>query len=94
MIAKNKIAELVKAGIREILPAAKISRVDVQDDIDSLGERPTLAIIVVFAKRPALKGEDFFYLRRAVEEQLTAAGEHRYPFMRYIDAKELRGTVS
>jgi hypothetical protein len=93
-ITKSQIADLVKAGVHEVLPHAKISRVKVEEDLDSSGERPILAIMVIFSKLPPLKGENFFSLHEAVENRLASVGEMRYPLLRYVEEKELRGAVS
>ncbi len=94
MLADREISEIVKAGVGEVLPSAKILRVDVQDNIDSADEQPSLAIVVIFSKRPTLRGEDFLSLHEAIQERLIDAGEARYPFLRYVGEKELRGAVS
>ncbi len=91
---KDEIAGLVKAGVQEVLPRAKISEVTVEEDIDSAAGQPTLAIMVVFSKLPTMKGGDYFSLHEAVERRLTAIGETRYPYLRYVGEKELRSAVS
>lgn len=94
MIPNDQIAEIVKAGVHDVIPSAKISLVDVQEDIDSTDERPALVIMVVFSKRQKLKGEDFFSLHQAIQHRLLHAGETRYPLLRYVGEKELRAAVS
>ena len=94
MISNEQIAELVKAGVKDVIPSAKVSRVDVQEDIDSSDEHPSLVILVVFSKRPPLRGEDFFSLHQAIQNHLLRAGEIRYPLLRYVGEKELRAAVS
>ena len=96
MIPNDQIAEIVKAGVHDVMPSAKISQVDVQEDIDGTDERPTLIIMVVFSNRHkvTLKGEDFFSLHQAIQHRLVHAGETRYPLLRYVGEKELRAAVS
>ena len=74
MLTKKRISDIVKAGIQDMLPNAPVSRIDVQDELDSLGE-PSLAILVVFSKRPPFKGEDFFSLREAIQKRLQMSGK-------------------
>ena len=94
MLPNDQIAEIVKAGVQDVIPPAKISRVDVQEDLDGSDEHPALVIMVVFWKRPTLKGEDFFSLHQAIRHRLLGAGETRYPLLRYVGEKELRAAVS
>jgi hypothetical protein len=96
MLTDREISEIAKAGVHEVLPSAKILRVDVEEDIDSTDEHPSLSMVVVFAKKQtvSISGKDFLSLHEAIQRRLLDAGESRYPFLRYVGEKEVRSAVS
>lgn len=93
-LTKKQISEIVKSGVRAVLPKAQISRVQVNNDPFSLDEEPSFMILVIFSKHPKLAGEDLFALDDAIEKLLRDAGESRRPLLRYIDEKEFRAAAT
>ena len=96
MISNKEISTIVENAVRDVLPKARISKIDIKDDMDSTDEQPSLAIVVVFANGQTVQisGRDFLSLHEAIQRKLLEVGEDRYPFLRYAGEREFKKAVS
>jgi len=85
--ARTQVAELLKVRF----PTSPVSRVDVQESVDSHGQ-PSLDVWVVFRSRPAR--EEMRYAKPRVIDELRSwlskNADERFPYVTFVSEREDR----
>ncbi|MEI9991132.1 MAG: hypothetical protein WDM86_13935 [Rhizomicrobium sp.] len=89
-LSRSKIAEIVTTTVREVLPKAKIDRVEVNRK--GLTFPSDLGIAIIFQGKGSirLRGEKLSEVQARILSDLRKSGEERSPHLRFLTAEEAK----
>ncbi|HEY4943677.1 MAG TPA: hypothetical protein VII56_19780 [Rhizomicrobium sp.] len=95
MLTHKAVRELVKDVLTRVLPKTEVSKIDVRDYADAIGE-DSLEITIILAKGKVvgLSGRDLTKALGEIQTSLSRQGDDRFPNLRYLTAHEAKQLAS
>ncbi|HXC56019.1 MAG TPA: hypothetical protein VNU97_12050 [Rhizomicrobium sp.] len=91
MLTHKAVHDVMRDVLKRVLPKTDVSKIEVQDYADAAGES-ALEITIVLSKGNvvALNGNELAKVLEGIHSALSQQGDERFPYLRYLTAKEAK----
>lgn len=93
-LTRDEVASIAKLVLKEILPKAKIERVEVNRE--GLTFPADLGIAVIFSGKGSVRltGKQLTDIDMRMSSEISKRGDERFPYLRFMTAQEAKSLVS